>query len=73
MVAGPKSDFYQESLDIKKGMDNVKTITKAASHLGIRVLTLYAFSTENWGRPTEEVGYLMKLPALFFLINLCQN
>ncbi|KRN03802.1 isoprenyl transferase [Holzapfeliella floricola] len=61
-----KKRFLPRVAGHKKGMDNVKTITKAASHLGIRVLTLYAFSTENWGRPTEEVGYLMKLPALFF-------
>lgn len=50
----------------KAGMDNVKTITIAASKLNIKVLTLYAFSTENWGRPNEEVDFLMKLPVEFF-------
>ena len=50
----------------KAGMDNVKTITKVASNLGVKVLTLYAFSTENWRRPTEEVNYLMQLPIDFF-------
>ncbi|WP_261805627.1 isoprenyl transferase [Lapidilactobacillus luobeiensis] len=50
----------------KSGMDNVKTITKVASRLGVKVLTLYAFSTENWRRPTEEVNYLMQLPIDFF-------
>lgn len=50
----------------KEGMNNVKTITKVASHLGVKVLTLYAFSTENWRRPTEEVNYLMQLPIDFF-------
>ncbi len=50
----------------KQGMNTVKTITKAASDLGIKVLTLYAFSTENWKRPTDEVNYLMKLPVDFF-------
>ena len=50
----------------KQGMNTVKTVAKAASHLGIKVLTLYAFSTENWKRPTSEVNYLMKLPVDFF-------
>lgn len=50
----------------KQGMNTVKTITIAASDLGIRVLTLYAFSTENWKRPDSEVNYLMKLPVEFF-------
>lgn len=50
----------------KQGMETVKTITKAASDMGIKVLTLYAFSTENWKRPADEVNYLMKLPVDFF-------
>ena len=50
----------------KRGMEVVKGITKAASHLGIKVLTLYAFSTENWKRPDAEVNYLMDLPVKFF-------
>ncbi|MTV81291.1 isoprenyl transferase [Secundilactobacillus folii] len=50
----------------KQGMDTVKIITQAASDLGIKVLTLYAFSTENWKRPADEVNYLMKLPVDFF-------
>lgn len=50
----------------KRGMETVKTITKAANKLGIKVLTLYAFSTENWKRPQDEVKYLMKLPIDFF-------
>lgn len=50
----------------KKGMDTVKTVTIAASKMGVKVLTLYAFSTENWKRPTDEVNYLMSLPLTFF-------
>lgn len=50
----------------KEGMDTVKKITKHASKLGVKVLTLYAFSTENWKRPTEEVSFLMQLPVDFF-------
>ena len=50
----------------KQGMENVKEITKAASNLGVKVLTLYAFSTENWRRPKSEVSFLMDLPSKFF-------
>lgn len=61
-----KKRFLPRVAGHKAGMDNVKTITIAASHLGIKVLTLYAFSTENWGRPNDEVDFLMKLPVEFF-------
>lgn len=50
----------------KEGMETVKKITKHASKMGVKVLTLYAFSTENWKRPTEEVDFLMQLPVDFF-------
>lgn len=50
----------------KEGMNTVKKITMAASDLGVKVLTLYAFSTENWKRPDDEVNYLMDLPTAFF-------
>ncbi|MEY8442066.1 isoprenyl transferase [Lactobacillaceae bacterium 24-114] len=50
----------------KQGMQTVKNITIAASDLGIKVLSLYAFSTENWKRPSTEVNYLMQLPVKFF-------
>lgn len=48
------------------GSENVREIALAALDLGIEALTLYAFSTENWKRPNDEVSYLMKLPAIFF-------
>lgn len=50
----------------KQGMQTVKKIAIAASNLGVKVLSLYAFSTENWKRPTAEVNYLMQLPIRFF-------
>lgn len=50
----------------KNGMENIRKIALAANDLGIKVLTLYAFSTENWARPTDEVNYLMRLPIDFF-------
>lgn len=48
-----------------EGMKVVRKITKLANQLGVKVLTLYAFSTENWKRPKSEVDYLMKLPEEF--------
>jgi undecaprenyl diphosphate synthase len=45
----------------KKGADTVRNITIFCSQNNIRYLTLYAFSTENWKRPKEEVDFLMKL------------
>lgn len=45
----------------RKGAEVVKQITKAAGELGIRFLTLYAFSTENWNRSPDEVSALMDL------------
>lgn len=43
------------------GAKNVETVCRAADELGIKYLTLYAFSTENWKRPENEVAALMKL------------
>lgn len=45
----------------KAGMDSVKDIVKACSQTGVKYLTLYAFSIENWKRPTAEVTGLMNL------------
>ena len=45
----------------KNGVTSVREITEAAAELGIRYLTLYAFSTENWNRPKEEIDALMSL------------
>ncbi|WNQ13765.1 isoprenyl transferase [Paenibacillus aurantius] len=52
------------------GMKTVKKITMAADELGVEILTLYAFSTENWKRPKDEVDYLMKLPQEFLSLEL---
>jgi undecaprenyl diphosphate synthase len=45
----------------KAGTDNLHRILRACKHHGIKVVTLYAFSTENWNRPQDEVGGLMKI------------
>lgn len=50
----------------KKGADRVRDIALEAKRLGIQKLIIYAFSTENWKRPEDEVSYLCKLPGLFF-------
>ena len=44
-----------------EGVNSVRECIKAARRNGVRYLTLYAFSTENWGRPIEEVDALMEL------------
>ena len=45
----------------KAGVDSVRDITEACAQMGVEYLTLYAFSTENWGRPKAEVNALMRL------------
>ena len=45
----------------QKGVDTLREIIKVANNLGIEYFTVYAFSTENWKRPQEEVEYLMDL------------
>lgn len=47
-----------------EGLKAARKVTKAASDAGVQVLSLYVFSTENWKRSTEEVGFLMGLVAL---------
>ena len=48
----------------RKGLDVVHEITNDAADLGVKCLTLYAFSTENWNRPQEEVNALMRLSVI---------
>lgn len=43
------------------GAKNVETICRAANEMGVKYITMYAFSTENWSRPADEVKALMKL------------
>lgn len=51
----PRSAGHQQ------GVEAIREVIKKASQLKIEVLTLYAFSTENWKRPDDEVSFLMKL------------
>ncbi len=50
----------------EEGAKTVREITKHCSNLGVKYLTLYAFSTENWNRPKVEVQFLMKLLERYF-------
>ena len=45
----------------KAGMEALREVVQACSDMKIKILTVYAFSTENWNRPTEEVSFLMNL------------
>ena len=49
----------------RNGVESVRTIVRAAGEVGIKYLTLYAFSVENWNRPKDEVDTLMKYLARF--------
>lgn len=58
------------------GAENVVTITRACSDMGVKALSLYAFSTENWKRPMSEVTALMQLLIQFirkYLVELNDN
>lgn len=51
----------------EEGMNAIKTICRALKKYdGVKVLSLFAFSTENWKRPKAEVNYLMNMPGRFF-------
>lgn len=56
-----KSRGLERSAGHVEGVNTVRRITEIASEIGVRHLTLYAFSTENWNRPQEEVDALMNL------------
>jgi len=45
----------------KRGVESVRAVVKACAQLGVKYLTLFAFSSENWRRPPEEVALLMQL------------
>ncbi len=47
----------------REGSRSVRSVTREARKIGLEALTLYAFSSQNWGRPDEEVGALMQLLA----------
>ena len=50
----------------KAGMEALQEVTIAAKEMGVQALTVYAFSTENWTRPQQEVTFIMNLPVEFY-------
>lgn len=54
----------------KEGITAVQKVVRTASDYNVKVLTMYAFSTENWKRPSAEVDFLLKLPKEFLHIYL---
>ena len=71
-----KKKLLPRNFGHQEGMERVIEIVEASRLIGIESLTLYAFSTENWKRPKEEVGGLMKLLLIYIrreLNKLLQN
>lgn len=60
-----KSRMMPRTFGHKAGVETIKKIVKESDRLGIKYMTLYAFSTENWKRPEEEVSALMSLLVSF--------
>lgn len=56
-----KKRLLNRSFGHKAGAKNLKKILKSAKKIGIKYLTVYAFSSENWSRPKQEVNFLMNL------------
>jgi len=56
-----KRRMLPRSAGHRAGVERVRTIVRMSSDIGVKYLTLFAFSTENWKRPADEVGTLMKL------------
>lgn len=59
--AGPKKRALNRLKGHKAGIEAVREAIRCASDLGVRYLTIYSFSTENWKRPEDEVVGLMDL------------
>ncbi len=56
-----KSRGLPRQMGHRAGVENLRAILRAASEFGIKILTLYAFSTENWGRPEAEVRGILNI------------
>lgn len=50
----------------RKGLDTALKVVRDSKNLGVKILTLWGFSSENWSRPNTEVKYLMRLYTFFF-------
>lgn len=61
-----KSKGQKRTAGHQEGVEAIRRVTKTAAESGVKILTLYAFSTENWKRPPSEISFLMNLPIKFF-------
>jgi len=57
-----KEQGHTRTYGHKKGVNNLMQIVRDSKDLGVQVMTVYAFSTENWNRPKFEINYLMSIP-----------
>ena len=60
-----KKRFLPRAVGHKRGVDAVREVVRGARHMGLEALTLYAFSSENWKRPEDEIADLMGLLRAF--------
>jgi len=65
-----KKRHLPRALGHQRGVESVRRVVRGAREMGLEALTLYAFSTENWRRPEEEVSDLMSLMKRFILSDL---
>ncbi|MEG0250334.1 MAG: isoprenyl transferase [Peptostreptococcus sp.] len=67
-----KSKMMPRTYGHKAGVETIRKVVKESKRLGIKYLTLYAFSTENWKRPKDEVSALMKLLVTYLRRELAE-
>lgn len=67
-----KSRMMPRTYGHKAGVETIRKVVKEAKRLGVKYLTLYAFSTENWKRPKDEVSALMKLLVTYLRSELAE-
>ena len=65
-----KARHLPRAVGHQRGVEAVRSLVRAAREMGLEVLTLYAFSTENWSRPEEEVSALMGLLKRYIMTDL---
>ncbi len=65
-----KKRFLPRAMGHQRGVEAVRRVVKSAREFGLEALTIYAFSTENWRRPEDEVSDLMTLMKRFILSDL---
>ncbi|WP_221226051.1 polyprenyl diphosphate synthase [Novosphingobium fluoreni] len=67
-----KKRFLPRAMGHQRGVEAVRRVVKGAREFGLEALTIYAFSTENWRRPEDEVSDLMTLMKRFILSDLAE-